>query len=143
MNFYIGVASKNHIEIGKEKGFCQFCHGKVNPVKRLKKDDWIIYYSPKITFEGNEPYQKFTAIGQVIDDKEYQVEQFKGFFPWRRDIKYFQSVDVDIKPLTSKLSFIKNKTQWGMIFRYGFFKIEKEDFELIKNLMIKDDNFKV
>ncbi len=135
MNYYIGVASKNHVTIGKDNGFCQFCHGKQSPVKKLKQNDWIIYYSPKITFEGKDTYQKFTSIGQIVDDAEYQVEQFSGFYPWRRKVHYHNSIDVDIKPLIPMLSFIKNKTQWGMIFRYGFFKIEKDDFELIKNLM--------
>ena len=136
MRYYIGVASKDHIEIGKSKGFCQFCHGKRAMVKKLKRNDWIIYYSPKVAFVGNEACQKFTAIGQIVDDVEYQVEQFSGFFPWRRDVRYYESNNVEIKPLIDVLLFVKNKTQWGMTFRYGFFEISGDDFELIKSLII-------
>jgi hypothetical protein len=31
------------------------------------------------------------------------------------------------------LSFIKDKTHWGFMFRFGMFQIPEEDFELIKN----------
>lgn len=132
----MGVASKNHIELGKEGGFCQFCHGKQPPAKKLNKNDWIIYYSPKVVLEEKELCQKFTAIGQIIDDKEYQVEQFSGFMPWRRNVVYYKSIDVDIRPIVNDLSFIKSKTSWGMVFRYGFFEIQETDFGLIKSLMI-------
>lgn len=136
MKYYIGVASKNHIEIGKKLGFCQFCHGKQSVVKKLKKDDWIIYYSSKIEFGKNDICQKFTAIGQITDEKEYQIEQFAGFCPWRRNIQYYNSIDVDIRLLLEDLSFIKNKKNWGVFFRYGFFEISYEDFEILKNKMI-------
>ena len=81
--------------------------------------------------EGNELYQKFTAIGEVIDDVPYQVVK-----PYRRNIKYLNVCEVDIKPLIPILSFIKNKTSWGYVFRYGFLEIDQESFEIIATLML-------
>jgi len=81
--------------------------------------------------EGNELYQKFTAIGEVIDDVPYQVVK-----PYRRNIKYLSACEVDIKPLIPILSFIKNKTSWGYVFRYGFLEIDQESFEIIATLML-------
>jgi hypothetical protein len=52
---------------------------------RLSKGTGSIYYSGKE--KHGELYQKFTAIGQVVDSKPMQVEQFRGFMPWRRKIK--------------------------------------------------------
>ena len=72
--FWIGVASKEHVENGVKLGICQFCHGKIGPAKRLQKGDFVIYYSSKVSMESNQLYQKFTAIGEVIDDVLYQVD---------------------------------------------------------------------
>ncbi|MHA4915566.1 EVE domain-containing protein, partial [Enterococcus faecium] len=55
MNYWIGVASRDHIARGVAGGFCQLCHGKAQALKRMKKGDWIIYYSPKETMDGNQP----------------------------------------------------------------------------------------
>ncbi len=134
--FWIGVASKEHVENGVKLGICQFCHGKASPAKRLKRGDFVIYYSSKKTMAGKELYQKFTAIGVVQDDESYQVEMEGGFKPFRRNIKYFDSIHLDIRPLIPDLTFIKNKNSWGYVFRYGFLEIDKESFELIANGML-------
>lgn len=134
--FWIGVASKEHVENGKKLGICQFCHGKAGPAKRLKKGDFVIYYSSKLSMDANTPYQKFTALGEVIDDQPYQIDMGNGFLPYRRNISYFETTDIDIKPLVMLLPFIKNKTSWGMIFRYGFFEIDEASFDIITKQML-------
>jgi hypothetical protein len=134
--FWIGVASKNHVENGVKIGICQFCHGKLAPAKRLKKGDFIIYYSSKVAIEGLEPYQKFTAIGVVVDDVPYQVDMGENFKPFRRNVSYFDAQHVDIKPLVPILPFIKNKQSWGYVFRYGFFEIDQKSFEIIAQKML-------
>lgn len=134
--YWIGVASKEHVENGVKLGICQFCHGKSAPAKRLQKGDFLIYYSSKVTMEGSEHYQKFTAIGIVKDDLPYQVEMENGFKPFRRDIQYLDAKHVDIKPLIPLLYFIKNKKAWGYVFRYGFLEIDQQSFELIAKEML-------
>jgi hypothetical protein len=62
VRYWIGVASKEHVQHGRLGGFAQFCHGKLNPVKSLAKDDWIIYYSGKEKFSEAKACRKFTAI---------------------------------------------------------------------------------
>jgi len=134
--FWVGVASKEHVENGVKLGIGQFCHGKIGPAKRLQKGDFVIYYSSKVSMEGNELYQKFTAIGEVIDDVPYQVDMGSDLKPYRRNIKYLNGCHVDIKPLIPILSFIKNKTSWGYVFRYGFLEIDQESFEIIATFMV-------
>ncbi len=134
--FWIGVACKEHVAMAKKLGICQFCHGKSSPTKRLSRDDFVIYYSSKVTMEGAELYQKFTAIGKVIDDMPYQVDMENGFQPFRRNVSYFDARHTDIKPLISILPFIKNKISWGYIFRYGFLEIDQESFEIIASNML-------
>lgn len=141
--FYIGVACKEHVENGVRLGIAQFCHGKSAPAKRLRQGDYIVYYSPKVTMDGNEPYQKFTAIGQVKDDEVYQVDMGNGFEPFRKNIDYFKAQHLPIKPLIEKFPFIKNKCSWGVVFRYGFLKIDKESFEIIARGMLLEEKIKL
>ncbi|MFO1259447.1 MAG: EVE domain-containing protein [Gammaproteobacteria bacterium] len=136
-NFWIGVACKEHVENGVKLGICQFCHGKSAPAKRLSHGDFIIYYSSKITMAGSDLYQKFTAIGEVIDDAPYQVDMRDGFKPFRRNINYFDAKHIDIKPLVPLLPFIKNKNSWGYVFRYGFLEIDQKSFEIIASGMLE------
>src|SRR6185369_15456590 len=85
---WVGVASREHVQIGLEGGFAQFCHGKVGPARRPRRGDGVVYYSAKETFGAPEPCQKFTAIGIVADDAPVEVEQFPGFVPWRRRVQW-------------------------------------------------------
>jgi hypothetical protein len=134
MKYYIITTSKDHVLKGISGGFCQACHGKKFPMEKLKKEDWIIFYSPKIKFnENNEAnkLKKFTAIGQVIDDKIYQIEQVPDFIPWRRNINFILNInEVNLSDLKCKLNYI--------LFRYGFFEISYEQFIEIKTKMLKE-----
>jgi predicted RNA-binding protein len=135
--YFIGVVSKKHVDIGVKEGFGQACHGKIAPMKRMKKGDWIIFYSSKAELGKPEKYQKFTAIGKVKDDNIYTVE-FEDFEPYRRDIDYYECEEIEITSLLEHLSFIPNKKQWGFPFRFGFLEIPEEDFMLIAEKMLKN-----
>ena len=137
IKYWIGVACKEHVEHGVKLGVAQFCHGKIGPAKRLSCGDYIIYYSSKVVMNGAELYQKFTAIGRVIDDEAYQVDMGNGFMPFRRNIDYFDAQHVDIKPLITELDFIKNKKSWGAAFRYGFLEIDAASFDKIAVQMME------
>ena len=134
--YWIVVVSKDHITRGVEGGFMQANHGKDAPLKKLKPDDWVIFYSPKQTYGGKEPLQAFTAIGQVKDGEIYQHKMSEDFMPYRRDVVYYKSTETPIEPLIPHLHFIKNKKSWGFKFRFGFFEIPEVDFELIRSAMI-------
>jgi predicted RNA-binding protein len=135
IKYWIGVASKDHVKNGVKEGICQLCHGKNTPLKRMSKNDWIIYYSGKETFGKTTPYQKFTAIGKVADDEIYQFEMNPEFIPFRRKIDFIESKDADIRPLINDLEFITNKAKWGAPFRFGFLQINWHEFEIISSVM--------
>ena len=115
MRYWIGVASKDHVQRGVTDGFCQLCQGKSQPLKRMAIGDWIIYYSPKELFQEATLCQKFTAIGQVVGSEVYTVEMLPGFTPHRRDIRFLETTDTPIRPLLEQLSFIKDKSKWDEI----------------------------
>lgn len=108
MKYFIIVASHDHVKIGEKEGFAQANHGKKNQLAQMDKGDWVIYYSSKETLNG-KPYQKFTAIGTVVDNKPYQGYMSSEFQPWRRAIDYKPCQEAEVKPLLDDLHFIQNK----------------------------------
>lgn len=136
--YWIGIASKEHVKTGVAGGFCQLCHGKAQPLKRMAVGDGLIYYSAKERFGEDALCQQFTAIGEVVGSEVYQFEMFPGFVPYRRDIRFFEARDISIRPLIARLSFIKDKTYWGYAFRFGHLEIPRADFDLIAAEMLPD-----
>lgn len=130
--FWVIVASKDHVLHGVAGGFIQAGHGKRTGLARMHAGDRILYYSPKVAFEGNEPLQAFTALGEVVDDEIVQVEMSPDFKPFRRNVKYQYAGEVMIRPLIEDLRFITNKKAWGSTFRFGLLAIHQDDFERIE-----------
>lgn len=136
VKYWIIVASKDHVKTGLYAGFAQACHGKKAPLKRMKKGDYIIYYSGKQTMGQPEKCQEFTAIGKVTDDEIYTLQITQDFCPARRNINFLKAGDTSILPLINDLDFIQNKQSWGYPFRFGFFEINHHDFSLISSKML-------
>ncbi len=136
MRYWIGVAARDHVARGQEGGFCQLCHGKAQPLKRMAAGDGLIYYSPKVQFGGSQPCQQFTALGRVKSEQVYSFEMAPDFVPFRRDVDFIAARPVAIQPLIAQLAFIKDKSRWGYVFRFGFLEIGCADFALIASAML-------
>ena len=135
MKYWINVVSQDHVQGGVEGGFTQANHGKPWALKKMEKDDWLIFYSPKSKLEGGDTLQAFTAIGQIIDDEPYEAEMSPSFHPWRRKVKFEKTHDASIRPLIESLEFIQDKTHWGYKFRLGVIEINEQDFYTIQQAM--------
>jgi len=135
VNYWIGVVSRSHIEIGVRGGFMQLNHGKKAPVQRLKAGDYIAVYSPRVSYPGGAPLQAFTAIGKVTTGTVYQVTLSEDFKPYRVDVEFLSCAPAPIRPLIATLSFIKNKQSWGTAFKFGQLKVSREDFLQVSEAM--------
>lgn len=136
--YWIIAASKEHVKNGIKGGFAQACHGKARPLKKMKAGDFVIYYSSKEFFNKKDKCQEFTAIGKVKNDTVYQFAMLPDFCPFRLDIEFFKAKDISILPLINDLKFIPNKQKWGYPFRWGTLQICEQDFKLISNLMLNE-----
>ncbi|MPR35510.1 EVE domain-containing protein [Salmonirosea aquatica] len=133
--YFLIAASRDHVLGGVKNGFAQAGHGRRDYISKPAKGDWVVYYSAKEKIDETTPCQKFTAFGQVTDDEPYQPDPNSDFKPYRRDVEYQPGQEAEIRPLLEKLSFIKNKKQWGFYLMGGFREIPKEDFEVIIDAM--------
>ncbi|HUJ16190.1 MAG TPA: hypothetical protein VL284_20540 [Thermoanaerobaculia bacterium] len=78
-------------------------------MKRTAPEDRIAYYSPR-------PKQSFTKIRDGHSND-------------------LVSGEAAVKPLIESLDFIRDKHQWGVFFRRGFFEISEEDFRRIEQAL--------
>lgn len=129
--YWIAVASREHVLRGIAGCFAQVCHGKPGPLRQMHEGDWIVYYSPTETFEGDQPCRRFTAIGWVTEREPYLFRMSEDFIPWRRDVSFVAAKEASINPLIDQLTFIHDKRRWGFPFRRGCFSVTLTDFQLI------------
>lgn len=106
IKYWVIVASKDHVKAGITAGIAQACHGKVAPLKRMRKGDFVLFYSGKQTMGKPDKCQEFTAIGEVKNEDMYAFQMTPDFCPSRRDIAFFKHRDVSILPLINELEFI-------------------------------------
>jgi len=133
--YWMNTVSRGHVTRGVAGGFTQANHGKPHMLRKMAKDDWIVFYSPKTDHPDGAPLQAFTAIGQVTDDDVYQADLDPEFQPWRRGMRFEPCVETPIRPLLDDLDFVVDKTRWGYRFRAGTFAIDEHDFEVIRAAM--------
>jgi hypothetical protein len=132
--YWLGVVSREHVLRGVEGSYVQVCHGKKDPLAKMKPGDGFVYYSPTHTFKGSDKLQAFTAIGTVKTGDVYQVEMFPGFKPYRCDVKFEKSTkEVKASDLKSKLGIMQGN--WGFLLRRGHVEIPEEDFNKIAAAM--------
>ncbi|MFD2306089.1 EVE domain-containing protein [Enterococcus termitis] len=135
MNYWIGVASEDHVKIGKSGGFCQLCHGKGAPLNKMREGDWLIYYAPKKSLQSKEPCQQFVAIGQILAGEAYPFEMGPDFIPFRKDVAYVDQVEaVPLKAVADYPLWQEYRSR----LRFGHFQIPKELFDFISFKMIKE-----
>ena len=133
--YWVAVASAEHVRRGRTEGFMQVCHGNPASLKRVRPGDHLVYYSPTVTFGGNDRLQAFTAIGVVRDGEPYGADMGQGFHPHRRDVAWAEAVEAPIQPLLETLQFTAGKSNWGYPFRFGLFAIGQEDWRGIAAAM--------
>lgn len=135
VRYWIAVASADHVARGRAEGFCQVCHGKAGPLRRMRPGDVVIYYAPVRRFGGRERLQAFVALGRIAEGEVYAGQMGGGFTPHRRDVIWEPAQEAPIAPLLSRLSFTAGRGNWGMPFRWGLFEISPADAAVIAQAM--------
>jgi hypothetical protein len=134
MRYWLGVVSKEHVLKGVAGNFAQVCHGKKGPLSKMKKGDWLIYYSPGDKM-GESNLKAFTAIGKISDDEIFQFKMALNFIPFRRKIDYLGGyLELPLSTIKSRLELCK-ESSWGYKLRRGLIELSESDFALIKKAM--------
>ncbi|EFV12112.1 EVE domain-containing protein [Segniliparus rugosus] len=150
MRHWLGVVSHEHVRRGVELGFAQANHGKRNLLARMRRGDWLVYYSSRERIRDGAQVHAFTAIGQVADDEPWQADEGRlspsgasGDFvrescprPWRRRVQYDRTASiVPIAALRERLD-LASGPHWGIQLRRGLIELGEDDFRLIHGAMV-------
>ena len=73
--YWIGVVSRSHVQIGVKGGFMQLNHGKRAPLAKLKAGDGVVFYSPRESYPDGAPLQAFTAMRQARKENTPPTEE--------------------------------------------------------------------
>jgi len=136
---WLAVASAEHVEIGRDAGFMQVCHGKATPLRRVHPGDRVVYYSPNRIYSpshalrGKDRLQAFTAIG-TVKGALYQADMGFGFHPYRRDVAWHDAEAAPLAVLQDELAFTQEKN-WGYRLRQGLIEISDADMTIIAEAM--------
>lgn len=133
MTGWLGVVSHAHVLGGRADGIAQLCHGKAQPLRRMHRGDWIVYYSPTEEL-GGEPLRSFTAIGQILDDEVFSCDTGGGFIPFRRRVRYADAHEVPLEAIRGRLELCASPS-WGVMLRRGHLPLAPRDLELIAAAM--------
>ena len=135
--YWIGVASKDHVDAAIAGSFAQLNHGKAGPLERMRQGDGLIYYSPRASYPKGEPLQAFTGIGRIRSGTVYQADapDDGDMRPFRLAVDYLPASSAPVKPMIEDLSFIRSKSHWGSAFRFGVIRIAEADFGRIAEAM--------
>ncbi|MDF3836075.1 EVE domain-containing protein, partial [Cupriavidus basilensis] len=136
MSAWLGVVSRAHVRRGVAGGFAQLCHGKAQPLRRMRPGDWLVYYSPSEEM-GGAPLRAFTAIGRIVDDEVFAFDMGGGFVPFRRRVGYVDAMDVPMDMIKNELALCA-APNWGMALRRGHLPLAPGDFAVIAAAMGAD-----
>ncbi|MCW2845342.1 MAG: hypothetical protein JWN22_3258 [Nocardioides sp.] len=134
-SYWVNTVSLEHVELGVEGGFTQAEHGSDTKLRKLRRGDGLVFYSPRTAMRSGRPLRQFTALGTIADDEPYRVKVRPDFVPWRLKVDFEQAHPAEAGELLEQLSFITDVRQWGVPFRQGLFEIGADDFAVIRSAM--------
>ena len=133
MSAWLGVVSRAHVQRGQSGGFAQLCHGKAQPLRRMRCGDWLVYYSPSIEM-GGAPLRAFSALGQLVDDDVFPFDMGGGFVPFRRHVQYLATREVPLDAVKDRLELCAS-AHWSMSLRRGHLPLCAGDLRIIAEAM--------
>lgn len=136
--YWVCKAAQEHVNVVKNKNYTQINMGPRTPLENMSIGDWILYYSPTMYYEQDDPLcEKFTGISCVVDNRIYPQG---GQFPdrWRRNVEFFNCAPEHAKKFIGKVNFLPQEQCWKPILDQPVFEIEQQDFITIaKTILIE------
>jgi hypothetical protein len=135
-HYWVSKAAQEHVYIVRDKGYTQVNMGPREPLEKMNIGDWILYYSPTVYYEQEEPTcENFTGISCVTGKRTYPQG---GQFPdrWRRDVEFFHCIPHHPTHFINSVNFLGDEHRWKDILMQPFFEIEQQDFITIAKTIL-------
>jgi len=137
MNYWVfPITADNHLICLKHKVVGAKSNNNNKRINQVKKGDIILFYITRehLTKKGH-PVHQFSSVVQCMGPSCQAINEsiniFGSTYPQHLPIKIINQKKCDIKPLINKLSFMKNKENWGSAFMSGMRLIPENDYNII------------
>lgn len=141
--YWICNAAAEHVRIVAQKGYTQINMGPRGPLAEMNIGDWILYYSPTEFYAEPKPVRhEFTGIACIRDTKIYPQGN-KHPDHWRRNVDFFECTPHHVKHFLDKVDFLPKESNWIEILSKQFFEISRQDFSIIAQKIVIDDESKI
>ena len=107
--YWVGVASRDHVQKAVEGGFCQVNMAGEAPLTQIACGDRFLY-SPREGMSAGKPIKAFTAIGKIADEEPYQTAQSKSFKQFRRRVDFSKTKDAERRFMESSKRLSRRKS---------------------------------
>lgn len=141
--YWIICMSEDNFEISKQHNLIGMRESKKIDLDKMQVGDEVVFYVPKKTIDSSSSdpankIQAFKGIAEITSETFSSDESIwkplgNDIFPHRKKVKFLETdLNVPIRPLIEKLSFVTNTAWWALPLRRGYVEIEESDLELIK-----------
>ena len=121
----------------RDGGYAQLGHGMYAVVSSLKKDDWIVYYSPRERLGDGDSVEALTAIGRVMSKWPYKVRRPTAISVYRVKVNVIEEArQVLFAPSANQLQLIQRyELIWKLVVRGGLHEISIANLRIIAKAM--------
>ncbi|MBC8234780.1 EVE domain-containing protein [bacterium] len=141
--YWIICISEDNFEISKQHNLIGMSKTKKNDLDEMQVGDIVVFYIAKKTVDSSSSnpdsrVQAFKGIAEITSEtisSDELIWKPRGneIFPHRKQVKFLETdLNVPIRPLIEKLSFVTNTIWWALPLRRGYVEIKESDLELIK-----------
>ena len=139
-NYWIFPITQDSLYVSLDKEIVGTRSKNRKRVENWEIGDLIIFYVSREEYHSMNPVREFQALVECIShpfESNQKIWSHIGgdVFPTRVRIRVVNKKKCKIMPLIERLSFIKNKKNWGSAFFSGIRKISQNDFNLIIKAM--------
>jgi predicted RNA-binding protein len=135
--------SEDNFEISKQRNLIGMRGSKKRDLDKMQVGDMVVFYVTKKAIDSSSSdssskVQAFKGIGEITSETFSSDEPIwktldNDLFPHRKKVKFLDTdLNVPIRPLIEKLSFVKNPVRWAFPFLRGYVEIKASDLDLIK-----------
>ena len=112
------------------EGVVSFAHGRESSVRALSPGDRVIVYAP-LTRTGGDRLQAFVAHATVTGDHPEPRDFGARGIGWVRRATYDRVSEVPVRPMIDALDILRDRRNWGGVFRAGKVRISAADHDRI------------
>lgn len=141
--FWIVTISEDNLKIATLHNLIGLPSRRKHYIQLMAEGDTIVFYISKKRagyYDRKGIVSNFGPVAKVVglpfyDETRIWESRSGEAYPWRRKISIVLNKQINARSIIKELSFVRNKSRWGLYFIKGANRITEEDYKLIFNAL--------